>query len=337
MNTLTSSTPMRHRTFRTLAFTLASLAAVVVSSSQAHAQEKPGAYPSRPIKIMIGFAPGGSTDAPMRVLAEKAGAILRQPIVIENKPGVGGTMPAQSLQSAAPDGYTLGIASAGVYRLPYTNDIKWDPAKDLSYVIGLTGYAFGIVVPASSPIRTLKDYVAQARANPGKLTYSTPGIATTNHLTMEQLSRLYKIELNHIPYKGSAESLQAIVGGQVDSAAETSAFVPYVDSGKLRLIAVWGDKRMARYPDVPTLKESGANIVQTSPWGLVGPKGLDPAIAAKLHDAFKQAMETKEFREMLARYEMEPAYMSAKDYRAFAVDAMKREKEILDALGLSRK
>ncbi|MGJ7611071.1 MULTISPECIES: tripartite tricarboxylate transporter substrate binding protein [unclassified Variovorax] len=328
---------MRHRPFRNFTFTLASLAAVVVCGSQALAEEKPSAYPSRPIKIMIGFAPGGSTDAPMRVLAEKAGAILKQPIVIENKPGVGGTMPAQSLQSAAPDGYTLGIASAGVYRLPYTNDIKWDPAKDLSYVIGLTGYAFGIVVPANSPIRTLKDYVAHAKANPGKLTYSTPGIATTNHLTMEQLSRLYKIELNHIPYKGSAESLQAIVGGQVDSAAETSAFVPYVDSGKLRLIAVWGDKRMARYPDVPTLKESGANIVQTSPWGLVGPKGLDPAIASRLHDAFKQAMETKEFKEMLARYEMEPDYKSGKDYRAFAVDAMKREKEILDALGLSRK
>jgi tripartite-type tricarboxylate transporter receptor subunit TctC len=192
------------------------------------------------------------------------------------------------------------------------------------------------VVPASSPIKTLQDYVAQARANPGKLTYGTPGIATTNHLTMEQISRHFRIQLNHIPYKGSAESLQAIVGGQVDSAAETSAFVPYVDSGKLRLIAVWGDRRMARYPGVPTLKESGVDIVQTSPWGLVGPRGLDPAIAARLHDAFKQAMETKEFKDVLARYEMEPGYRSAKDYRAFAVDAMKREKEILDALGLSR-
>src|SRR5690606_27254479 len=126
-----------------------------------------------------------------------------------------------------------------------------------------------------------------ARAHPRELTYSTPGIATTNHLTMEQISRQFKIELNHIPYKGSAESLQALVSGQVDSAAETSAFVPYVDSGKFRLLVVWGDKRMPRYPNVPTLKESGVNIVQTSPWGLVGPRGLDPAISAKLHDAFK--------------------------------------------------
>jgi tripartite-type tricarboxylate transporter receptor subunit TctC len=322
---------MSDRTLRRLAAALG--AAAMLAALPAHAQET---YPSRPIKIMIGFAPGGSTDAPMRVLAEKAGAILKQPIVIENKPGVGGTIPVQSLQSAAPDGYTLAIAPAGVYRLPYTNDIKWDPAKDLSYIIGLTGYAFGIVVPASSPIRTLKDYVAQARAKPGTLTYSTPGVATTNHLTMEQVSRQFGIQLNHIPYKGSAESLQAIVSGQVDSAAETSAFVPYVDAGKLRLIAVWGDKRMARYPDVPTLKESGVDIVQTSPWGLVGPRGLDPAIAARLHDAFKEAMQTKAFKDVLARYEMVPDYKSPKDYRAFALDAMKREKEILGVLGLAR-
>ena len=323
---------------RTLAHLAAALgaAAMLAAAAPAGAQEKPSAYPSRPIKVMIGFAPGGSTDAPMRVLAEKAGAILGQPIVIENKPGVGGTIPVQNLQSAPPDGYTLAIAPAGVYRLPYTNDIKWDPAKDLSYIIGLTGYAFGIVVPADSSIKTLKDYVAKARANPGTLTYSTPGVATTNHLTMEQVSRQFGIQLNHIPYKGSAESLQAIVSGQVDSAAETSAFVPYVDAGKLRLFAVWGDRRMARYPDVPTLKESGVDIVQTSPWGLVGPRGLDPAIAARLHDAFKQAMETKPFKDVLARYEMEPDYKSPKDYRAFALDAMKREKEILGVLGLSR-
>lgn len=337
MTTVSCPKPMHHPITRTTTLCILVATSFIAAVMPATAGETPAAYPSRPIKIMIGFAPGGSTDAPMRVLAEKAGAILQQPIVIENKPGVGGTLPAQNLQSAAPDGYTLGIASAGVYRLPYTNDIKWDPAKDLSYVIGLTGYAFGIVVPASSPIKTLKDYVAQARANPGKLTYSTPGIATTNHLTMEQLSRQFKIELNHIPYKGSADSLQALMRGLVDSAAETSAFVPFVDSGKMRLIAVWGNKRMARYPDVPTLKESGADIVQTSPWGLVGPRGLDPVIVVKLHDAFKQAMETKEFKDVLARYEMEPDYKSAKDYRDFAIDSMKREKDILDALGLSRK
>ena len=191
-------------------------------------------------------------------------------------------IPTQTLQSAPHDGYTLAIAPAGVYRLPFTTDIKWNPATDLTYIIGLTGYAFGTLVPASSPIKNMADYIAAAKARPGQLTYSTPGVGTTNHLTMAQISRAAGIELNHVPYKGSAASLQALLAGHVDSAAETSAFVPYVESGKFRLIAVWGDKRMARFPDVPTLRESGIDIVQTSPWGLVAPKGIDPAIAAKL-------------------------------------------------------
>lgn len=320
------------------ALTATAIAAfALVLSLPIHAEEKVGAYPSRPIKIMLGFAPGGSTDGPMRVLAEKVGGILKQPVIIENKPGAGGVIPTQNLQSASADGYTLAIAPASVYRLPYTTEIKWDPVKDLTYIIGLTGYAFGIVVPTSSPIKNLKDLVDQARARPGQVSYSTPGVTTTNHLTMEQLSRFYGIQLNHIPYKGSADSLQAVIGAQVDAAAETSAFVPFVDSGKLRLIAVWGNKRMTRYPEVPTLKELGVNIVQTSPWGLVAPKGLAPAIASKLHDAFKQAMETREFKEVLAKYDMEPDYRSPKDFQAYAVDAMKREKATLDVLGLSIK
>jgi tripartite-type tricarboxylate transporter receptor subunit TctC len=302
----------------------------------ARAQDRADTWPTRPIKVMIGFPPGGSTDGPMRVLAEQAARILRQPIVIENKPGAAGVIPTQNLQSVAADGYTLAIAPAGVYRLPFTTELKWDPATDLSYIIGITGYAFGTVVPATSPITSMAEFIARAKARPGELTYSTPGVGTTNHLTMEQVSRLAGIRLNHVPYKGSAESLQALLAGHVDSAAETSAFVPYVESGKFRLIATWGRKRMARFPNVPTLQEAGIDIVQTSPWGLVGPKGLDPRIAARLHDAFRQAMDSAEFREVLGRFDMEPDYRSATDFQRFAVDSMRREKEVLDALGLSR-
>lgn len=310
---------------------------VMAYGASAWAQESPEAYPTRPIKLMIGFAPGGSTDAPVRVLADLVSKTLKQPIVVENKPGVGGTMPVSTLQSSPADGYTLAITSAGMYRLPYTQGIKWDPSRDLAYVIGLTGYAFGIVVPASSPVKTMADYVAQAKASPGKLSYSTPGIATTNHLTMEQISTHYGIKLNHIPFKGSADSLNALLAGHVDSGAETSAFVPFVQSGKMRLIAVWGSKRMARFPDVPTLRELGVDIVQSSPWGLAAPKGTDPKIVAKLHDAFKAAMESPAFKETLSRFDMEPDYRTPKDFQLFAVESMRKEKEILDALGLSQK
>lgn len=306
-------------------------------SAGAQTQDKAANWPVRPIKIVIGFAPGGSTDTPMRVLAESVSRILKQAVVIENKPGAGGTLPAIALQTAPNDGYTLGIASLGVYRLPYTTDLKWDPAKDLTYIIGLTGYSFGIVVPASSPIKTWQDYVAVAKAKPGELSYGTPGVATTNHLTMEQISRMAGIKLNHIPYKGSGETMLALTAGQINSAAETSAWAPFVKEGKMRLLVTWGDKRMASFPQVPTLKEVGIPLVQTSHWGLVAPKGMDPAIVAKLHDVFKYAMEQPEFKQALARYDMEPEYRSSKDFHQFAVDTMKQEKETLDALGLSRK
>lgn len=315
----------------------AAIATLAVASPVAHSQDKAGAYPTRPIKLTIGFPPGGSTDAPVRVLAEGASKILGQPIVVENKPGAGGTMPAVNLQAAANDGYTLGVSSLGIYRLPFTTDIKWDPVNDLTYVIGLTGYAFGIVVPASSPIQSMADYIAAAKARPAELTYGTPGVATTNHLTMERLSKLTGMRLNHVPFKGSAESLQALVAGQIDSGAETSAWAPFVKDGRLRLIVTWGSKRMANFPEVPTLKELGIDLVQTSPWGIIAPKGTDPAIVAKLHDAFKQAMESPQFKQVLARYEMEPQYLGSKDFRQQAIDTMKQEKEILDALGLGRK
>ncbi|BCN38168.1 hypothetical protein ALDI51_14870 [Alicycliphilus denitrificans] len=295
------------------------------------------AYPVRPIKIVIGFAPGGSTDTPMRVLAESVSKILKQPVVIENRPGAGGTLPAVVMQSSSNDGYTLGVASAGVYRLPYTTDLKWDPAKDLTYIIGLTGYAFGIVVPSSSPIQTWSDYIAAAKAKPGELTYGTPGMATTQHLTMEQISRRAGIKLNHVPYKGTGETMLALTAGQIDSAAETSAWAPFVKEGKMRLLVTWGDKRMASFPDTPTLREAGVPLTQKSYWGLVGPKGMDQAIVTKLHDAFRQAMQQPEFKQALQRYDMEPDYMHSADFHKFAVNSMQQEKEILDLLGLSRK
>lgn len=302
-----------------------------------HAAEPIASFPSRPIKILVGFPPGGSTDGPMRVLAEHASKSLKQPIVIENKSGAGGTLPAVALQSAPNDGYTLAVTSLGIFRLPYTAGIKWDPVKDLTYVIGLTGYAFGIVVPAASPIQNWQDFVSHARARPEQISYGTAGTASTQHLTMERVSRAAGIKLTHVPYKGTAETMQALLGGQIDAGAETSAWAQFVRDGKMRLIVTWGPRRMAGFPNVPTLKEVGIPISQTSQWGLIAPKGTDPAILARLHDAFKQAMEAPEFRQALARFEMEPEYRNSKDFRQFAVETMKQEKVILEQLGLIKR
>lgn len=307
--------------------------ASVLATSRAWAAD---AYPSKPIRLMIGYAPGGSTDGPARSLAERVSAILGQPVVIENKPGASGTMPIQALQSSAPDGYTLAMAPSSTFRTPFTSEVKWDPLKDLSYVIGITGYTFGIVVRADSPIQTFADYLRFARENPDELTYGTSGIGSTNHITMAQMARQYKLKLRHIPYKGGAESVQATLAGEVMSAAEGSNWVPMVDAGRLRLLVVWNAKRVARYPNVPTFRESGIDIVQNAPWGLVGPKGLPPAISAKLHDAFKQAMAADSFKKSLDNFVMETDYRSGADYRSYAEQAVARERDLIGALGLMR-
>lgn len=307
-------------------------AALVPFASQA---KNADSYPSRPIKIMIGFAPGGSTDAPMRVLAEKASAILKQPVIIENKPGAGGTLAALQLQNVPNDGYTLGLAPISVFRMPFVTDFKMDPLTDLTYVIGLTGYAFGIVVPASSQIQTFQDLVEYSKTNP--VSYSTAGPLTSNHLTMEQIAERTGMQVNHIPFKGAAESVNAVLGGHVDAAAEASAWIPHVKDGKLRLLVVWGAQRMKSFPDVPTLREVGIDMAQSSPWGIVAPKGTDPAIVQKLHDTFKEAMQSEDFMRMLDSYDMVPEYRSSEEFAAFAVESTNEQKAVLERLGLMKK
>jgi len=318
-----------------------SVAAGVIGASSlaagvAQAASAADGFPNRPIHIQIGFTPGGSTDVPFRVLAENAAKILGQPVIIENKPGAGGVLPAQAMQNAKPDGYTLAQVPLPVFRLPYTQKINWDPVQDLTYVIGLAGYSFGLVVPANSPIKDMNGYIEYARQNPGKLTYGTPGPLTTLHLTMEQIAANAGIELVHVPYKGNAENLQAVVGNHVMSVADTPGWAPFVEDGRLRLLSTWGAERSKKFPDAPTLKESGIDLVQTSPFGLVVPKGTDPAVVKKLHDAFKQAMEMDNYVKSLDNFDMQPYYMSSEDYSKWAADTFKTESAVLERLGMQR-
>ena len=294
------------------------------------------AWPSQTVRLMIAFPAGGPTDLTMRQLAENASKLLGQQVIIENKPGAGGTLPAQLLQQAKPDGYTLAQIPLGVFRLPYTTRITWDPVKDISYILGVTGYAFGVVVPADGPIKTWADFVAYAKANPGKLSYGSTGALTSPHLTMEDIAQRLGISLNHIPYKGSADLMQSILGGQIMAAADSTGFAPHVASGKLRVLNTWGEKRLAKFPDVPTLQELGIPLVQASPYGIGGPKGMEPALVQRIHDAFKQAMEMPNHVEVLAKYDQALMYMSPAQYARFAEDTFKREKALVDKLGLAK-
>ena len=295
-----------------------------------------GEFPSRPIKLLVAFPAGGPTDITMRSLADNAGKVLKQPVIVENKPGAGGSLPAQQLQTSAADGYTLAQIPLGVFRLPYTTKINWDPVKDISYVINVTGYAFGIVVPMDSPLKSWSHFVGWAKANPGRLTYGSTGTLTSPHLTTERIAQELGIQLQHIPYKGSAELAQAILGGHIMAAADSTGFAPLVESGKLRVLNTWGEKRLAKFPDAPTLKELGINIVQNSPFGIGAPRGTPPATVKRLHDAFKTAMEDPSYVQSLARYDMLPMYMSSAAYTKFAQETFTKEKALIEKLGLAR-
>ena len=311
-------------------------ACAAMSALPSLAQSGAAAFPTRPIKLVIAFPAGGPTDITMRQLAENASKILGQPVVVENKPGAGGTLPAQQLQSAAADGYTVAQIPLGVFRLPYTTKINWDPVKDIAYVLNVTGYAFGLVVPADSPLKTWTHFVGWAKANPGKLSYGSTGTLTSPHLTMELIAQKLGLQLLHVPYRGSADLMQSILGGNIMAAADSTGFAPQVEAGKLRVLNTWGAERLAKFPDAPTLKELGLDLVQNSPFGIGAPRDTPPEVVKRLHDAFKKAMEEPSYSQALGRYDMVPMYMSSTGYTRFAQETFTREKALVEKLGLAK-
>ena len=309
-------------------------ATTLLSVSALSASARAQAFPAKPVKLVIAFPAGGPTDVTMRVLADNASKILGQPVIVENKPGAGGTLPAQQLQSSAADGYTVAQIPLGVFRLPYTTKMTWDPIKDLAYVLNVTGYAFGLVVPSDSPLKSWTHFVGWAKANPGKLSYGSTGTLTSPHLTMELIAQKLGLDLLHVPYKGSADLMQSILGGNIMAAADSTGFAPQVEAGKLRVLNTWGAERLAKFPDAPTLKELGLGLVQNSPFGIAAPAGTPPLVIKRLHDGFKQAMEMDSYKSALAKYDMQPMYMSSASYLKFAQETFVREKALVEKLGL---
>lgn len=292
-------------------------------------------FPSRPVTLYCAFPAGGPTDQVFRVLAEAAAKHLGQPVVVENKPGAGGTLAALALRNARPDGHTLAQMPMGMFRIPHMQaKPTFDPIGDFTYVINLTGYTFGFVVPVNSPIKSIKDLVAHAKANPGKFSYASTGIGTSPHLAVEEFAQRAGIQLNHVPFKGNADLMQAILGGHVDGASDSTGWAPAVEAGKLRLLATYGSKRTKRWPNVPTLTELGFETVSDSPYGLAGPKGMDPQALKVLHDAFRKALDDAKVQQMLDRFDQPTTYMGPADYTAWAKKTLDAERATIDRLGL---
>jgi tripartite-type tricarboxylate transporter receptor subunit TctC len=293
-------------------------------------------YPSRTIRYICPWPAGGATDQVMRVLAESASRLMGQSVVIENKPGAGGMLGANELVNAKPDGYTLSQIPFGAFRIPHMQKVAFNTLTDFTWIICLTGYTFGLVVPADSPIGSIADLVKWAKANPGKFTYGSTGIGTSPHLAVEEFAQRAGIQLNHVPFKGNADNMQALLGGHVMAASDSTGWAPHVNSGRMRLLATYGSKRTKRWPNVPTLDELGFKTVSDSPFGVCGPKGMDPAVVKKIHDVFRQTLEDPKVVAVFDKFDQSTIYMDTAAYTKFAQDTFRSERETMVRLGMAK-
>ncbi len=294
------------------------------------------AFPVKPIRLICPWPAGGATDAVMRSIAESAGKTLGGSMIVDNKAGASGMLGPNELVAARPDGYTLSQTTIGVVRLPHMQKMQFDPLKDFTYIACLTGYTFGLVVRADSPIKSVAELVDYAKANPGKFTFGSPGIGTTPHLAVEEFAYKAGIKLLHVPFKGYADGAQSLLGGHVMSHSDSTGWAGHVDSGGMRLLATYGSKRTKRWPNVPTLQELGYDTVSDSPFGIAGPRGLDAAVATKLHDAFKKTIEDPAVLATFEKYDQSVIYMNSADYTKFLAELYVKEKALIERLGLSK-
>ncbi len=317
------------------AASVASLASLTTLGpwADAHAQED---FPMRPVALWVPWPAGGATDITMRLLAELAGQHLGEKVIVNNRSGAGGTLAMPVLQQAAPDGYTVAQMPQPVFRAPHTQKVLWDPIRDTTPIIQISGVTFGVVVPTHSAFKTFDDLLTFAAKNPGELSVATNGAGTTPHVVMDELSGQRGISYIHVPYRGTSEQMIAVSSGQVMAGINSNGFAPFVDTGRMRLLATFAEQRSKRWPTVPTLKELGYGISASSPYGLAGPRGMSPAVVRKLHDAFKLAMFDPQHVAELAKFDQELAYLNTEDYGRATRQTFAAERRTVDRLGLAK-
>ena len=290
--------------------------AIAACAIVVHAQD----YPARPVKIVVPFSPGGAVDGPIRVIAQEMSKRLGQQVYIENKPGAGATIGSEVVAKAAPDGYTLLLASqtnaisATLYR-----SLAFDPVDDFA-AISLIGREPGVlVVNPSLPVHTLAEFIAYVKERPGKVDYASSGNGSGQHLFMALLASMTGMKLNHVPYRGSGQATTDLIAGVVKASIPgTAGMVGHIKAGKLRPLAVTGVTRSPQLPDVPTIAESGVPGYQAYVWmGLLAPKGTPPAIIDRLHRELMQALGTAEVRSYMETAGIELVGSTPAEFQTF--------------------
>ena len=277
-------------------------------------------YPSRPVRVIVPFSPGGAVDGPMRIVAQEMSKRLGQQMVVENKPGAGATIGTEMVAKAAPDGYTLLLASqtnaisASLYKA-----LSYDPIDDFT-PISLIGREPGVlVVNPSLPVNTVAEFIAYAKARPGELDYASSGNGSGQHLFMALFASMTGIKLNHVPYRGSGQATTDLIGGTVAAAIPgTAGMVGHIKAGKLRALAVTGTTRSPQLPDVPTMVEAGVAGYQAYVWmGLLAPKGTPPAIVDRLQRDLVAVLATPEVKAYMATAGIEAVGSTPAEFAAY--------------------
>lgn len=295
-------------------------------------------FPNRPITFIVPWAAGGATDITIRALTDAASKHLGQPIIVENKAGGGGTVGGATMAaSAKPDGYTVAQIPISIFRYPIMMGATYDPIKDFTYVANIAGYVFATYCSIDSKLATWKDVIAFAKANPGKMTYGSPGHGTSPNIGMELMAAASGVKFSEVPFKSTNEVNLAVAGNHTMCGATGLDAKPLADAGRLKFVNVWTAEPNAKLPGVPTLKQLGYPYVFDSPWGIAGPKGMDPKIVKILQDAFRKAMDDKVFKDALDKYDMIANWMDSATYTKFVADYMASERESLTKLGLAKK
>jgi len=300
--------------------TAAAAIALLAISSGALAQDAAASYPTKAITIIVPFAAGGNTDVKTRLVAKQLGDILKQPVIVDNRPGASGNIGIEVVSKATPDGYTLAMGSFGPLAVnPWIYPkINFDP-KSLVPIILLEKSPLVLTTPADKPYRTVADVVAAAKAKPGALNIANAGPGGAHHLSAELFESAAGIDMVGVPFKGGGPAATALLAGQVDLMFEqTGAALPSIQAGKIRPIAVTSAKRLSSMPEVPTFAEAGYPQVTVSNWmGYVAPRGTPPAIVARLQAAFAQAMEHPEVKDRILSQSNEFGGGSSQDFGKF--------------------
>ena len=314
---------------------VARLSALFVAFALPLASASAETYPSRPITVISPFGAGAPQDAVIRAMADAVSKDLGQPLVVDNKPGAALTLgPGVMAQTAKPDGYTISAVVSTIVLLPQMEKVGFDPARDFTYLLQVASFPLGVTVKADSPHKSWADLMAYAKANPGKVTFGSPGIGTNAHLAMELVLRNAGVEMTHVPYKGPMPILQAVLGGEVTLQVSGMEWKPNVEAGGMRLLTMLTAARHPSFPNVPAIAELGFPFDVEVPMGFVAPKDMDPAIAKRLHDAFKAASEKPDIKAIYQKYDIGYRYANGDTFKKSLEDVAARMRPVIEKLGL---